>query len=248
MLLLIGGFAGALNAVVGGGTYFTYPVLILAGLPPLEANTTNKVAIWFGSLGGVGGYRREIKNNSGPLVWTSAIITGIGSIGGSLLLLVMSTATFNTVLPWLMLLATLLFAFGRHVTKWLEGSLPESGHISSAAHLASYAGLFVIGVYGGFFGAGMSLLVMALYELMSIHNVHQINGLKAVVSLAVNAVSALTFIVIGGIAWFAAIALMIGALAGGYWCAALAKRLPQQWVRCFIILYSAGMTLRFFVI
>jgi uncharacterized membrane protein YfcA len=247
MLIAAGIGAGILNSVAGGGTYFTFPLLLLAGIPPVLANTTNKIGVWLGSFGSLGGYWREVTQLRERSLYIYVATAVTGSVAGSLLLLVIPSDMFKNMVPWLMLAATVIFTGGQKTLAWLEQILPSNKHISSAACTGGFAAHFLISIYGGFFGAGMSIMFMALYELTGLRDVHRMNGLKTLVSLVVNAASVLTFVIAGSIFWPAAIPLMIGALAGGYWGASIARRLPAHWVRWFIILYSTGITIWLFL-
>ena len=240
-LFLIGLWAGAVNSVAGGGTFFSFPMLLLFGMPPLLANTTNKFALWFASMAGVTGFWAEVKSLRGQLgfYFTAGII---GSLLGSVLLLLTPPERFEVMIPWLLLVATLIFAFGKRVIVYLRrGS--ASDHIGKSF---SAIGQGLIGVYGGFFAAGMGMLMMALYELSGIKSVHQMNGLKTFVGLGINGISALTFMAVGAVDWPVALILLSGALIGGYGGAVLSKKVPEPLLRKIIIAYGALMTAYFF--
>ena len=274
-------WAGALNAIAGGGTFFTFPILLLIGMPPIIANTTNKFALTFASLSGTLGFWHEIKTIRHKLLFFTSIAI-LGSISGSLLLLITPEDEFEQLVPWLMLAATLLFAFGGRLLRWLNkqsssrptysrdrgdaqrggvnGEAREGGESSLApfANEVSHAkkltllliaiglGQFTIGVYGGFFAAGMGILMMALYELAGMKNIHEMNALKSVVGLGINAVSAATFMLVGAIDWHIAAILITGALIGGYSGAILSKKIPQHILRALIVTYGIAMTIYFF--
>ncbi|MFN7613549.1 MAG: sulfite exporter TauE/SafE family protein [Alphaproteobacteria bacterium] len=240
-LLLTGLWAGAVNSVAGGGTFFSFPILLLFGMPPLLANTTNKFALWFASMAGVTGFWAEVKSLRGQLgfYFTAGLI---GSFFGSVLLLLTPPERFEAMIPWLLLVATLIFAFGKRVIAFLRRG-------ASAEHIgkpSAALGQAAIGIYGGFFAAGMGMLMMALYELSGIKSVHQMNGLKTFVGLGINGISALTFMVVGAVDWSVALVLLIGALIGGYGGAVLSKTVPDPLLRKIIIAYGALMTAYFF--
>ncbi len=243
ILLLTGLWAGAVNSVAGGGTFFSFPVLLMLGMPPILANTTNKCALWFASVAGVTGFWAEIRAQKHRLAFYFA--TGfIGSLAGSFLLLVTPAKTFEALLPWLMLMATLLFAGGKKAIMALRPARNAELPIPLAA---SAIGQTLIGFYGGFFAAGMGMLMMALYELSGIRSVNEMNGLKTFVGLGINGISALTFLLVGSIDWHVAGILLCGALVGGYGGAMLSKRVPDAVLRRVIIGYGAVMTLYFFI-
>jgi uncharacterized membrane protein YfcA len=231
-------FAGALNAIAGGGTFVTFPLLLLVGVPPVIANTTNKFALTFASLTGVLGFWREIRAIR-PLLGFFLITAILGSISGSVLLLLTPDTRFSQLVPWLMLSATLIFAFGSRLLRAVSRSRAPRWTIG--------AGQLAIGIYGGFFAAGMGILMMALYEVSGMKNLHEMNALKSVVGLGINTVSAITFLIVGIIHWHIAAILIIGALIGGYSGAMLSKKLPQKLLRAGIVLYGASMTLYFFL-
>lgn len=237
MLLVVGMFAGAINAVAGGGTFVSFPILILAGLPPVVANTTNKVALTFASLASVKAFAPEIKTH-GKRMWFYFAAATLGSIVGSVLLLVIDPKTFESMVPFLMLTATCLF---------MAGGRKRAGDAHRALPLwASFLGQFAIGIYGGFFAAGMGMLMMALYALSGITNIHQMNGLKTFAGLGINAISAAIFLTTGLIDWAVAAVLIVGALVGGYWGAMLSKRIPERKLKLGIIAYGLLMTGYFF--
>lgn len=257
-------WAGALNAIAGGGTFFTFPVLLLVGMPPIIANTTNKFALTFASISGVLGFWHEIKTIRHKLLFFTSIAI-LGSISGSLLLLITPDNRFEALVPWLMLSATLLFAFGGTLVRWVAAkkashtlsieNSPPQGHTLHATHhspltlflLCIGLGQFLIGGYGGFFAAGMGILMMALYEVAGMKNIHEMNALKSVVGLGINAISAITFLFAGALDWHVAIILIAGALIGGYSGATLSKKLKPGTLRAFIVLYGTAMTLYFFL-
>lgn len=237
MLLAVGMAAGAINAVAGGGTFVSFPILILAGLPPVVANTTNKVALTFASLASVKAFAPEIKSH-GQRMWFYFAAATLGSIAGSVLLLWIKPETFASLVPFLMLTATCLFMAG--------GRKRAEGSHTAIPLWVSFLGQFAIGVYGGFFAAGMGMLMMALYALSGISNIHQMNGLKTFAGLGINAISAAIFLTTGLIDWAVAAVLIVGALIGGYYGAMLSKRVPEHKLKLGIIAYGLLMTGYFF--
>jgi uncharacterized protein len=239
LLLLTGLWAGAVNSVAGGGTFFSFPILLLMGMPPILANTTNKCALWFASIAGVTGFWKEIKAQKERLAFFFCCGV-IGSLAGSLLLLATPAERFERMVPWLMLAATLIFTFGKTLVRRLHNAhaIPKPATAISQT---------LIGVYGGFFAAGMGMLMMALYELSGIKTINQMNGLKTFVGMGINGISALTFLVLGAMDWRVGGILTIGALIGGYGGAVLSKRVPDRILRAVIIAYGALMTVYFFV-
>jgi uncharacterized membrane protein YfcA len=244
LLVITGIWAGALNAVAGGGTFFSFPVLLLLGTPPLLANTTNKCGLWFAALASASGFWREIASQRHRLT-SFAVTAFVGSIAGSLLLLVTPAETFQALIPWLLLTATGFFAGGKRALSYLRRrrGLHASGTIS---HRSALIGQSVIGLYGGFFAAGMGILMMALYELSGVRSVNEMNGLKTFIAFVVNGISAITFMLVGMIDWKIALYLGIGAVIGGYVGAILSRHVPDRLLRRAIILYGVVMSALFF--
>lgn len=245
LLFLAGIWVAALNAVAGGGAFFSFPILMFFGLPPIAANATGKFAIWLGAASSIRGYWPEIITQKDKL-FTVTLLATIGSIGGSCLLLFTPAETFRAMVPWLMLIATAVFAFGRQAVGFLTRTLPAHKSTSLAARAAQWLGMLSIGTYGGFFGAGMGILLVAFCQLVGIQNVHQANAIKVVVATGITTLSALVFVIAGAIVWPQAIALGLGTLIGGYFGATFAKKLPQSLIRGFIIVYGLAVSLSFF--
>lgn len=233
-LLGLGFFAGALNAVAGGGTFFMFPSLVLMGMPPIAANVTGKLGLTLASFSSVYPYRHELAQESARS-WQYLLAGFLGSILGSVLLLFMSAEGFKTLAPWLLLFAVAVFSYG-------SKRMVQAMHGTHLPHAASVLIQCLIGVYGGFFAAGMGLMMMALYAVSRFSSLHHINGVKNLVGLGINAISAAIFAFSGLVAWDIAACLIAGALAGGYTGAKLAKHIPQTWLRHGIIAYGLLMS------
>lgn len=243
LLLVAAFFAGAINAVAGGGTFFTFPVLLLTGAPPIEANATNKLGLWIGALGSVRGYKHEIATLKSDLKRT-VIINLIGGAVGSALLLFLSNEQFKHAVPWLLLIATLSFIGGPWLKK-LQGKIESCDQLSTSA-LCIFAQL-VVAVYAGFFGAGIGIFLLALYQLFGMHHLHRMNALKVWATSVAHSISALIFVVMSTVIWPLAVIMLAGSLAGGYVSALLSKRLSVVWLRRFIMVYSSAITVYFFL-
>lgn len=247
MMLAGAGFvATSINAVAGGGTCISFPILLLTGIPPIQANTTNTVGIWCGTLSAVFGYRKELAEHK-PTYKRYAFTCLAGSAVGSFLLLATPSATFEGMVPWLMFAATLIFAFGRRFTTWLHTRYQHHPNAKHLGGMGSHLGLFCVSIYGGFFGAGIGILTLAMFELMRLDSIHKMNGLKSLLTGTMNAICAAIFVVAGNIVWPAAAAMSAGALLGGYGGASIARKLPQAYVRRFVIFYAGAMTIYLFV-
>ena len=243
VLLLAGALAGAINAVAGGGSFISFPTLLFTGVAPVPANATNTLALTLGVTASGGAYRSRMTTPRRvmiPLIITSVI----GGVVGALLLIKTPGQTFLKVLPWLMLGATLLFAFGKHLTRRMA-----SGITSAAGPKAlSGATLFelLVALYGGYFGGGMGIMNLAMLSALGMTDIHEMNALKVILSSVINGVAAVTFIVSRAILWPQAVVMTVGAILGGYFSARWAQRLPQSRIRCFVLLIGTGMTVYFF--
>lgn len=237
---------GTLNSVAGGGSFITFPTLIFTGVPPIQANATSTTALWPGSVASVGAYRSVLTTQRTQLVLLGIVSVAGGAIG-AVLLLHTSQTLFLRLVPFLLLLATLLFAFGGALTAGLRKRL---GKASTPAWVAT-AGLavlqFIIAAYGGFFGGGIGILMLALYSVVGMENIHAMNGLKALMASCINGVAVITFVVAGAIFWPEALVMVAGAIVGGYGGASVARRLDPILVRRFVIAVGFIMTIYFFI-
>jgi uncharacterized protein len=243
-LFFAGVLGGALNAVAGGGSFVAFPALLFTGVPPVPANATNTVALWVGVTASGGAYRNRL--NLPRRVMLPLIATSIaGGLIGAFLLLKTPAHTFMHLIPWLMLAATLLFAAGKHLTVRFSGGLE---HEASTAALV-IASLFelVVAVYGGYFGGGLGIMNLAMLSALGMTDIHAMNALKVVLGGVINGVAVITFIAARAVYWPQGIVTTLGAIVGGYYAAHYAQRLPQSWIRAFVILVGTGMTAYFFV-
>jgi uncharacterized membrane protein YfcA len=233
--------AGAMNSVAGGGTFFSFPALLAVGVPPIAANASNSVALWPASLSGAWAYRRELMRYRRYLI-PMGVVSLLGGAGGGLLLLSTVDATFSKLIPWLLLFATVLFAFSGQISTALRG--PDSGAPGTGA--AVLAGQAVVSVYGGFFGAGMGILMLASLAMAGHDDVHEINAIKNLLSAVIYSVTVLTFVVAGAISWPHTIIMLATATLGGYWGATVARMVSALWLRRFIITIGAALTAFYF--
>jgi len=243
-LFAAGALGGAINAVAGGGSFVTFPALLFTGVGPVAANATNTLALWIGVTASGGAYRKHL--NISRRVMIPLILTSIvGGLAGAILLVKTPAQTFLRVLPWLLLGATLLFAFGKHLTGRMAAGI---SHESSNTAVAG-ASVFELGVaiYGGYFGGGMGIMNLAMLSALGMTDIHAMNALKVVLAGVTNGVATLTFIAAGAILWPQAIVMTLGASLGGYFAAHYAQRLPQSWIRLFVLLVASAMTVYFFV-
>lgn len=238
--LLTGGAAfaaGVLNAIAGGGSFLTFPALVFAGVPPLAANATSAMAVSPGYLGSTWGFRSELQALPRALIQREVIVAAVGGVIGAGLLLMTPARIFSGLVPWLLLLATVLFAAGPVLGKRNSGQ----GH--PAWRLP---GLLGVAIYGGYFNGGLGILLMALYTLTGESRLNTVNALKNLNSFVLSLLSVLAFALAGAIVWPQAIWMMVLATAGGWVGARLAKRLPIQWVRWMVISTGLAMSAVFF--
>lgn len=243
LLLLAGLAAGGMNALAGGGTFFSFPALLAAGLPPVTANATNAVALWPASVAAAWAARGSLRPLGGyllPLLGAGLL----GGLGGGLLLLAGGDDAFRVLIPWLLLAATALFAASPRLGRLLAArragapTQPPHGPLSLSAHA-------LVSVYGGYFGAGMGILQLAAFSIEG-HPLNRANALKNLVSALIYSVASLTFIVAGRVSWAELLVLLVGATLGGYLGGALGQRLPARWLRALVIVVGGGMTFYYF--
>jgi len=245
LLFIAAVLGGAMNSVAGGGGFIVFPALIFAGLPPINANATNTVALWPASVASAGAYRGELRGRERWWVMVPLfVVTFFGAIAGALLLLHTPQATFMRLVPWLLLGATLLFAFGGKLTQRMRRQGAPGHSVHARAELIFLQ--LIVAVYIGYFGAGAGMLVLALFAVMGMENIHTMNAFKALIILCANGVAVVTFILAGAVFWPQALLMILGAVAGGYGGAWYAQKLDQKVVRHVVIAIGAGMTVYFF--
>lgn len=250
---------GVLNSVAGGGSFITFPSLLLTGVPPIQANATSTVGLWPASLAAARAFRRELAEQSRVLLLVLGVSSLIGGVGGAILLLDTSQTTFVRLIPFLMLAATLLFSLSPLMNARLrqrrketaaendDSQEAEVARSRSWAHLVGIAVLqLFIAIYGGYFGGGIGILMLATLGLMGMDNIHEMNAIKNTLAVCINGVAVITFIIAGAIYWAEALVMIVGASLGGYGGAYYARRLDQRLVRGFVITVGCVMTVYFF--
>lgn len=245
--------AGAVNSVAGGGTLLTFPALLASGQLALIANATSCVALWPGSVGSSWGYRKEI-GPSRHLLTPMLVLGVLGGLVGSYLLLVTPSKLFDQIVPFLILTATLLFVAQEPLSRWLRARTGATDEASEAEATrvrvtpALLAAIFATAVYGGYFGAGIGIITLAVLGFTGLRDLHEMNGLKNVYAVATNGVAAAIFITKGLVDWRTALLMAVGALFGGYAGAGIARRIGQKNVRRLVIalgfVLTASMLLR----
>lgn len=238
-LLLVAAFvAGALNSVAGGGSFLTLPALVFVGVPPVVANATGTVALLPGYAAGAWGFRQDTQAPPGLSMARLVVLSLIGGAVGAGLLLVTSNDTFSIVVPWLLLVATLLFALGPKLREWTAGGKPSTAKAT--------AGVLIVAAYGGYFNGGLGILLLALFGLLGQTQLNAMNGLKNLVSALLTTIAVAVYAIGGVVDWRYAFLMMVAATAGGYIGARVARRIPPAWLRGGIVLTGLVMTAIFF--
>ncbi len=228
-----GFLACMVNSVAGGGTLLTFPTLIWLGLNSVTANATSTVAIWPGSLGGAFGYRKELEGVDRKMLFL-ALPSLLGGIGGAWLLRFTPPAVFDKLVPWLILFATLLFMVQEPVQRWLKGS-SGGDHHGTKWFAGAMLFQFFVSVYGGYFGAGIGILMLAALSILGVVDIHLMNGMKNFFAFCINGVAAVYFIVAGMVTWPFVLAMAFGAILGGVLGAGVARRIGRAAVRKIVI-------------
>jgi hypothetical protein len=237
LALVAAALGGAINSIAGGGSLLTFPAIVALGVSPLVANATNTVALWPGSLGSLWGYRHEVAGSRAWLI-RFTLPSLLGGVIGAWLLLHTGADRFARIVPFLVLGATVLFMIQGPLTGWLRGRGAVAGH--AAPNWVFLVWQFGVGVYGGYFGAGIGILMLAVLGLMGLTNIHQMNGLKNWGGLCINLVAAAMFAASGIVDWPLALAMACGGLIGGYAGSRMAQRVGQAAVRKAVVLIGFG--------
>ncbi len=239
VVLVVGVVAGIANGIAGGGTLFTFPVLLALGLPALTANVSSSVGVLPSYVAGVAGFRKRLAERR-PLLVSLAPVCVLGSLVGTALLLGGTAAMFRTVVPWLIGVATLCFAAQPLVVR-VVAHVPHD-HPTRRALLQ--AGTFAMAVYGGYFGAGLGIMLLAVMGLALPDDLTTLSGLRSVLSILINTVAAVVFVVRGHLAWDVVVCLWIGTAIGGIGGTALVKSLRPSLLRAVIIVIGTATTIR----
>ena len=240
VLLAAAFLAGALNAMAGGGSFLTLPALIYAGVPPVAANATGTVALLPGYFSGAYGFRHDIRPVGGIGIKWLVMVSLAGGLVGAGMLLVTPDAVFRAIVPWLLLAATALFAFGGQ----LFSTLRQLGTSNPAVLLGA---LFGVSVYGGYFNGGLGILLLAHLSLFGLTNLNTMNGLKNLLSAVLSTIAVVTYAVGGTVHWVEAMIMTVTAVGGGYAGARIARRIPPLVLRLGIVAVGLLMAGIFFL-
>jgi uncharacterized membrane protein YfcA len=247
-LLAVAGFAaGVVNAVAGGGTFFTFGALVETGLPTLTANTTSALALTPANIASVAAYRKELALYPREALVFSVIGAG-GSLLGALLLIWLGDAGFRPFVPWLLLFATLLFAFNSHIATMAQSLIGKRDDgAGGGLGLPAYLFISLSSVYGGFFGAGIGIIMLAALGIIETGNFHKINAIKNLVAMVNQAVAVALFVGGGLISWPEAFVTMAASVVGGYLGVSVARRVPVPIIRAVVVTIGAALTVIFFL-
>ena len=238
LLFAAGTLGGIINSVAGGGSFIVFPSLLVVGVPPVTANATTAVALWPAGVASTIAYRKDLPSDRKELS-VLAIASAVGGALGAFLLLSTSDQTFTKILPLLMLSASLVFTLGPRLSKRRRG-----------ARLSLTLGALVqlaISSYGGYFGGGMGILMLATFTLMGMTHLHTMNGLKVLLGVLINGAATIAFLVAHKVVFDVAVPIAIGSIVGGWFGASVARKMDPKYVRGFVLVFAWTLTAWFFV-
>jgi uncharacterized membrane protein YfcA len=230
---------GALNSLAGGGTFVTFPALLLAGLNPIEANASSVVSLFPGTFSGAWAYRRNILAVSEISVRSFFFLSLIGGLIGAVLLLSTPTSVFAGLVPWLILFATIIFAIGNFASLEMIQRLSLGPRAALLAH-------FIISIYGGYFGGGIGFLMLAAFTLFGMRDINTMNGLKMVLAGVMTISAIATFVIADVVRWQQTLPMAAGSVIGSYFAAHYAQQLEQRWIKAFVVVFGAILSAFFF--
>ncbi len=245
ILLAAGILAGAINSLAGGGSFVLFPSLLLVGVPPVMANATNSFAALPGYISGAIGFWNDIKKHKEKILPYS-IFAFIGGFLGAELLLQVSDEQFSIIVPYLMAIAVFLFAFGNKINSWVSSYADKAISSKRIFSIFLFFLLLLICIYGGFFNAGLGIILLAFFALSGLQNIHTMNGIKLLLSSIVSLIAVVRFALAGSIAWQEGLTAFAGTLMGGYLAARLMHFLPPSILRMLIIIYGIILVIIFF--
>ena len=230
--------AGAMNSVAGGGSFLSFPALVFAGIVPISANATNNAAMWVGTIGSARGYREELREHRGLLL-PAIVASVLGSLIGACLLLVTPQALFARMIPWLLLFATVVFAVSPYLTRNAP-AIPRHAPWQIAVQ-------FAVAIYGGYFGAGMSILMLAVLAFSGLPSFNAQNAIKNMLAVSINGIALVPFVIARIVDWRFAVPMAVAAALGGYLGARFFRRVPQRISRLLVVAIGVAMTMVFFL-
>lgn len=233
-LSLAAAVAGAINSVAGGGSLISFPSLVAFGQPAILANATNTAALWPGTLSSAVAYRRDTLFHR-DLLLTLLVPSMVGGLLGAFVLVITPPELFDHVVPFLVLFATLLFALRDVIARWTGATVDGEEHVTTGGRVWGFLFQLFVATYGGYFGAGIGILMLGSLSVMGLRDIHRMNGLKTVLGTLINVVAFVFFALNGLVVWRLAALMAVGAIAGGWIGARTARRVDQRWLRAFII-------------
>ena len=242
---LVAFLAGMTNAIAGGGTFFTFPALTgLGGLTERAANITSTIGLWPGAAASVWSAKTELKRLPPRMAVVFSIISVVGAILGAVLLLVTPSHTFSLLVPWLLAFATVIFGFSKPIARWAGR---QHGHRTRGWTIFVAAVQLLVAVYGGYFGAGIGILMLAGLAFAGLDDIHQMNAMKVLLQTSINGVASLIFLFSADLVWSLALPMAAMSAVGGFLGIAVARKMPQATLRAVILVVGVLVTALYFV-
>ena len=245
-IFLVGIFAGAVNSVAGGGSLISFPTMIAFGIPAIVANATNTAGIWPGSLSSAITYSREIKPDR-KLLLTLLLPSMLGGLLGAVVLVITPPALFGEIVPFLVLFATLLFASRGLLDRLLKRQAEDSGEVSMLGRIWGFIFQLFVATYGGYFGAGIGILMLGSFSIMGMRDIHKMNGLKTLIGTMINLIAFIFFAIKGLVDWPIAAVMAVGTVLGGFGGARISKHINQKYLRWFVILVGLSVSIWLYI-
>jgi len=235
--------AGVMNAMAGGGSFLSFPAMLAMGVPPVQANATNTVALWPGQLTSLAALRSDVRMDLLPVVATTSIL---GGLSGAVVLLRTTQVAFLHLIPWLLLTGTVIFGISGPVSRWLRARSATPHAERNLRYLPLFCALFPICFYIGYFGAGGGFLIMTVLALFGVEEMHALNAMKVVAACLSNMVAIGTFIVSGAVLWHYCLISMVFAATGGHVGAQYARRMNPEVLRAIVVVTGCVISAYFF--
>lgn len=240
LLFLVGLLAGSMNAAAGGGSFITFPALVYAGVPPISANASSTAALFPASLASAWEFREYIKPFPKVTLWLLAVLTLLGGAAGALLLLYTPASEFKKIVPWLLFTGSLAFAFGRSAGNYLRSRFTIGRGVVLSVQ-------FLLGIYGGYFGGAVGIMMMAVWSLFGLSDIKVVNANKTLFVGIANSVAVVLFVIAGKIAWPETCIMLVATVIGGYFGAKYTKRIDPIKLRMGIVIFNFLITAIFFI-
>jgi hypothetical protein len=237
--------AGVMNAMAGGGSFISFPALLGAHIPPVNANATNTVALWPGQMASIVAFRAELRNGRKLLV--PVMLAGaLGGVAGAVTLLHTSQTTFKNLVPWLLLFATVIYAASKRFNQWILSRAGAEKTEVTGFPIPMFASLVLVSIYIGYFGAGAGFLIITVLSLFGVKNLNEVNALKALCTTLANGVAVVTFVIAGAVYWKECLTMMGMAIVGGYLGAAYSRKMNPVLLRVVVIATGAALSFYYF--